>query len=103
MLVADLDLTRVAVLPDEADAPLVVDTDAVLAGAVAAEPLEVLPGVLRTSVTSCTLASIRSLRSAAAWRSFGRRREKRRFNTFSVSASPNDLIMTRWNNAPRYT
>jgi len=101
--VADLDLVGVATSPDEADAPLVVDADAVLAGAVAGEPLEAVAGGLRRSITSCALASIRSLRSATAWMSFGRRREKRRPNTFSVSASRNDLIMTPWYNAPRYT
>jgi hypothetical protein len=101
VVVADLDLVRVAVLPDEADAPLVVDADAELSGAVPGEPLEAVAG--RAAQVDDALASIRSLRSAAAWMSFGRRREKRRSNTFSVSASRNDLIMPLWYNALRYT
>ena len=40
MVIANLDLQRIAALPDKADAPLVVDADCVLAGAVSGEPLE---------------------------------------------------------------
>lgn len=42
MIVDDLDVVGVAVDPAEADAPLVVDADAVLAGPVAAELLEAI-------------------------------------------------------------
>ena len=40
MVIDDLDIEHVAILPSEADAPLLVDADAVLAGAVALECLE---------------------------------------------------------------
>jgi integrase len=40
MIIDDLDIVHVAILPSEADAPLLVDTDAVLARAVALECLQ---------------------------------------------------------------
>jgi hypothetical protein len=40
MVVADLNVVRVAVTPPETDAPLIVDSDAVLPSTVASEPLE---------------------------------------------------------------
>ena len=40
MVIDDLDIEHVAILPSEADAPLLVDADAVLAGEVALECLE---------------------------------------------------------------
>ena len=40
MIVHDLDLVGVAVLPDEADPPLIIDADAVLAAASTLERLE---------------------------------------------------------------
>ena len=42
MVIHDLDVRGSAIGPHEADAPLVVDPDRVLAGPVAAEPLEVV-------------------------------------------------------------
>ena len=62
-----------------------------------------LAGGLRRSLRSAALLSMRSLRSATVWMSFGSRRENRRLKTFSVSASRNDLIMRQWYNATRYT
>jgi hypothetical protein len=44
MVVRDLDLERIPGVPPEADAPLVVDSDAVLPGAVSDEPLEAVAG-----------------------------------------------------------
>lgn len=42
MVIDDLDIERVAILPFEADAPLLIDADAVLASAVALECLELI-------------------------------------------------------------
>lgn len=42
MVIDDLDIEHVAILPSEADAPLLVDADAVLASAVALECLELI-------------------------------------------------------------
>lgn len=44
MVIDDLDVLRPAVVPDEAYAPLVVDADAVLAGAVSPERLQAVAG-----------------------------------------------------------
>ena len=44
MIVHDLDVVRIAVLPVEANAPLVVDVNAVLAGTVALELFEPIAG-----------------------------------------------------------
>jgi len=44
VVVGDLDGVGVAAVPAEADAPLVVDADAVLAGAVSGESLEAVAG-----------------------------------------------------------
>jgi hypothetical protein len=43
VIVNDLDLVRIAILPTEADSPLVIDADAVLARAITAELLEAIP------------------------------------------------------------
>src|SRR3989337_1046693 len=43
VVVADLDVMRVSLLPAEADPPLVVDPNAVLAGAVSGEALQAVP------------------------------------------------------------
>jgi hypothetical protein len=42
VIVDDLDIRRVPVSPTETNAPLVVDSDAVAAGAVAAEPFQAI-------------------------------------------------------------
>jgi hypothetical protein len=44
VIVDDLDMVSVAVMPDETYPPLVIDPDAVLAAAVAAESLESVLG-----------------------------------------------------------
>ena len=44
VVVDDLDVERIGGAPDEADAPLVVDADAVLSGPVALERLEAIAG-----------------------------------------------------------
>lgn len=40
MVIDDLDLLRIALVPDKADTPPVVDTDAVLPGSIAAQRLQ---------------------------------------------------------------
>ena len=42
VVVDDLDVVRIAIAPTKADAPLIVDTDAVLAGPVALELLQAI-------------------------------------------------------------
>ena len=44
MVISNLDLVRVAVVPDETDAPLIVDTDTELAPSVEPKGLQVVPG-----------------------------------------------------------
>ena len=44
MVIHDLDIVRIAVRPTKADAPLIVDPDAVLSRPIALEPLEPIPG-----------------------------------------------------------
>ena len=44
MVVHDLDFMGVALLPSEADAPLIIDPNAVLPGALASKLLESVPG-----------------------------------------------------------
>lgn len=43
MVIDDLDIVRIGILPSEADPPLIVDADAVLAGTIAFEFLEAVP------------------------------------------------------------
>jgi len=44
VVVHDLDLVRIAAMPPEADPPLVVDPDAVLACAITAQPFQAVSG-----------------------------------------------------------
>jgi hypothetical protein len=44
VIIDDLDVERVSCVPDEADAPLVIDPDAVLSATVPLEDLEPVPG-----------------------------------------------------------
>jgi hypothetical protein len=44
MVVHDLDIVRIAVAPAKADSPLIVDSNAVLAGPIAAKLLEPITG-----------------------------------------------------------
>jgi hypothetical protein len=43
MVVNDFDIVRLSILPSETDSPLVIDADAVLAGAVADQRFETIP------------------------------------------------------------
>jgi len=64
VIVADLDLVNITVAPDKADAPLVVDADAVLAFALAREALE--PIARRT----CKLMARKALARLASMPAF---------------------------------
>jgi hypothetical protein len=44
VVVDDLDLHMAAIVPDKADAPLIVDPDAVLASSITARRLKSIPG-----------------------------------------------------------
>lgn len=56
MVVRDLDLVSVAVLPDEAHAPLLIDSDAVLTHPIAAELLQAVSGwVSQVADCSCVV------------------------------------------------
>jgi hypothetical protein len=44
VIIHDFDFVRIAAAPYEAESPLIVDADAVLAGAVALEPLQSISG-----------------------------------------------------------
>jgi len=44
VIINDLNVVRIAVLPPEADAPLIVDANTVLTGAIAFELFEAVPG-----------------------------------------------------------
>jgi hypothetical protein len=65
VVVHDLHVVDVAVSPDEADPPLVVDADAVLAGSIALRVSKRLPGGTRRSEMFWALFNIRSFRRAA--------------------------------------
>src|SRR5215207_5383797 len=85
VVVDDLDILGSSVDPAEADAPLIVDADRMLALAFKASSR--LPGgILRSSSRPETLSS-RSFRSAASWRSEGKRRLRRPAHILSVSRS----------------
>jgi hypothetical protein len=43
VVVHDLDLVRIAAVPPEADPPLIIDPDAVLACAITAQPFQAIP------------------------------------------------------------
>jgi hypothetical protein len=92
VIIDDLHLVGIAVIPDEADAPLVVDADAVLSFAVALECFEsVAGGDLRSSsfTARCKKSSLRR-----ATRSIFRKRgTSTSLNKASVSLQRNDWIM----------
>ncbi len=64
VLVDDLDVEGLGGAPDEADAPLIVDADAVLASAIAPERLEALAGRYPRSARESAASRMASLRRA---------------------------------------
>jgi len=64
VVVDDFDGVRVPIFPDEADAPLVIDADAMLALPLPLESFERLPGGTRKSSKTAAAESCVSLRSA---------------------------------------
>lgn len=72
MVVRHLHVVRAAVPPNEADAPLVVDPDAVLPGPVAFSASSRLPGGAFKSSSRVAASSIRSFRRATLATSDGK-------------------------------
>ena len=95
MVIHDLDFESVSIRPTEADAPLVIDPDAVLSLAIARQGLRRLPGMAPRSdsaAAACKWSSFRLAIRAMAWNL----RLNSRRKTFSVSLSRNDRIRTRF-------
>jgi len=93
MIVYDFNVMRVAVAPAKADAPLVVDPDAVLPLAVAGKRLEPVARWSTQVVEACALWSWVSFRLATLMMSFGTPLRKRRCHAASAASFRNDLIM----------
>jgi hypothetical protein len=69
VIVAELNVIRVAVVEPKADAPLIIDRDRMLPRTVAFEGVEPVPGGTRKSVTfvaTCTASSFRRARRATS-------------------------------------
>jgi hypothetical protein len=103
VVVDDFHVLSSHVGPAEADAPLIVDADAVLPGSVAPQRLQPVAGDGRRS--SSVPALLRRTSRLRAWRrrSWPNLGTCSPSQTRSVSLSWNDLIMTRECTAPRDT
>jgi hypothetical protein len=102
MVIHDLDTVRPGVSPDKADAPLVVDPDAVLSRPIAFEDFEPAARRAARSRNASALCNWRSLRCATRWTSAPIRRAKRPWNSASASRSAKQRIIQRCMHAPRY-
>jgi len=94
MVVGDLYIVDVALLPTEAEAPLVVDPDAVLTLAIPLQGLRQFAGGTRRSCRLSARFSILSFRRELRWMSGGIRRTGSRLKSASASRDRNDQIMS---------
>jgi hypothetical protein len=74
VVVDDFDTVGTSCRPDEADAPLSIDADAVLPGAVAFQGVQLVLWRHGRSCSTLALFSIRNFRSAVGWMSCGEAR-----------------------------
>jgi hypothetical protein len=66
MIIHDLDAFHVTFRPDEADTPLIVDTNTMLASATANQGLQSVPGRSREVTKQCRLMKLAQLTLSAA-------------------------------------
>jgi len=100
VVIDDLDLVGIVVAPDEAKTPLVIDTNAVLAVAVATQSFQTVAGGARNAAIWMAASSMSSFRRAA--RSMARQRVGvSPSNTFRVSASRKLRIIRHTYNVQR--
>jgi hypothetical protein len=93
VVIDDFHVVGITLDPSEADAPLIVDPNAVLTLAATLEGAIRLAGGMRRSSSTKALPSMRSLRRTTDWISAGSRREVVPPQIFSASLSAKFLIM----------
>ncbi|MET3146050.1 UNVERIFIED_ORG: hypothetical protein ABIB63_001848 [Xanthomonas axonopodis] len=94
MVIDDFDLDHIAFHPSDADAPSIVDPDAVLAAPLALQRFQPVGGRDPQIVKMGAAAlSMRNLRRATNWMPAGNRRERAPSQIFSASLSIKLLIM----------
>ena len=93
MIINDLDVKNIAFVPDETDSPLIVDPYAVLPHTVTFQGFKSIAGGILKSIVERELFSIRSLRKASLWISWGNLRVLSRLKRRSASLSLKLLIM----------
>jgi hypothetical protein len=101
VVIDNLDVVGVTIVPRKADAPAVIDPNAVLSRSI---PLQLFQPIGRGNlqiIVACALLSMRSFRKATCWMSGGSLRERWRVKICRVARSLNDLITKKSYNAER--
>lgn len=95
MVSDDFDFGGVFTRPAKAEAPLIIDADAVLSAAAAFEGLQAFAGRKAHNVESAEVSSWRSFRRSVRWMSGGKCLEAVPAKSFSVSVPAKLRITTR--------